>query len=147
AELVMASWIELENAPPSSTPAVERAASPEMKEATRAVVRAKRASVPPWRTTTIVLGTTIWSRAAATIGGGLRLLADGPSTLGFGIDLVGEHGSAETALGRVAIDALRATIAVHLSRRWTHRALYLRAGARGGTTKLSGEPDAGADGA
>jgi hypothetical protein len=127
AELVAASWVELETNPTPAIPPVGNAAPLAARDAVRLSLRQHEAVTPYGRFSLSAVGSVQgFFSAGALYGGGLRLSFSQRYYLGFAIDFLAQHGNASAALGEIGIDSLSGSALFLLARYWS------RIGVRGG---------------
>ncbi len=142
AELVSASWMELEARPrtPDAAPPPRPLPPADVVAGARAVVRSRLADPIERR---LRLGPLLSVRRVdsevSLLGGGVRLLGAAGPRFGFGVDAVYETGQRSFSLGRVDLDAL-SMAAVLKTQHHVGSAFLLTAGAgaRGGATWIRG---------
>jgi hypothetical protein len=140
AELVSASWVELEANPRPDVAPVGARASPETTRAARASVQARLPLRLPLRMTAI--GSRRWflARGGALWGGGLRASEDSFPAIGWSADVLVEHGTIAASLGTVAIDTVTVGGALLLHHEWSIVSMRSGLGLRGGVATMHGEP-------
>jgi hypothetical protein len=143
AELVSASWTELEvNPEPRVRPSGPRP-SAEARDAALAAVLARTDHATPLRSRLALeaSGERFFGGTGVLAGAGLRFARDSFDPLGWMVDAQAHHGSQATPLGRVSTDVigLGAIVAVH--RAWSTLDVHLGGGVRGGAVELSGVAD------
>jgi len=152
AELVSASWIELESNPePRVAPAT--ASSPEARAAVLGTLRERSHAAPPppvspaptaastWRALAVVAHRSVFADDGTSAWGlGARLAYDHGSGVGAVVDLVADRATNDEALGVVTVDTVSASAAAHLSRAWSPFAASVGLGIRAGFAHFSGDP-------
>jgi hypothetical protein len=143
AELVAASWIELDAAPPPPAPIVEATApAPARTEAAEAARSAmKRPEAALWDVEAVALGRRFPDPNLTTWGGGIAATWGYQGWLAIGGDIVGEAGSGDLVLdgltlGQVALQTGSLGMSVRLRRGWSTFALEAGLGARLGLTHV-----------
>jgi len=141
AELVSASWTELEwNPEPAVEPAGPRA-TPEVRQAALEVVRIRAPLPAPkssLRVAAVLDGRSFPSGPDLLLGGGVRLAQDRGSHLTLCIDVLVDRGTAQVPIGEVAVDTVTASARVQLEQRFALVALHAGAGLRAGWAQLEG---------
>jgi hypothetical protein len=153
AELVSASWIELETNPTPAAVPVAPAVRAEDRAAAREVVREKvvgstpaaAPGPPPERQPTWRLTGELGFRWLAVdtdplVGLGARLVMDPLRTVGLELDLLGEHSGTSYPLGAVAMDSVSLGAIVRLRHDMGRLTLHGGPGARLGFVRVSGAP-------
>ena len=145
AELVDASWTELESNPRPEVPPAGARPPPAAVEAARRVVKHRRprqidAEVGVTRMMVVVSRRAFFSESTAQWGGGMRLGCDEFTHVGWTADILAEHGETEVSLGKVALDTLTLGGSLYSYRRWSPVTFQLGAGLRLGAARLSGTP-------
>ncbi len=145
AELVDASWTELESNPRPEVPPAGARPPPAAVEAARKVVQHRRPrqvdeDLGVTRMVVVVSRRAFFSESTAQWGGGMRLGRDQFTHVGWTADVLAEHGETEVSLGRVALDTLTLGGSLYLFRRWSRVTFQLGAGLRLGAARLSGTP-------
>lgn len=136
AELVAASWAELE-APPRRVPPVEALAAPSVRRA--AVAALRRRERPGLRLLTYGEVRLPLSRDRAPLAGlGARLLGAHGHHLGWALDVAYARGRAAVPLGEVTTDHLGVGVLGLLHHDLRRAALHLGAGARLGAARVAG---------
>jgi hypothetical protein len=143
AELVSASWTELETNP---EPAVLPAGPPPraaVRAAAREVARTKLPSAVPDREPPLVMAVldrrAFLARTAWVTGLGVRVAEDG-RLVGWSAEMIASQGARESDLGDVALDLVSVGIGATLGHRWSRVSLRGVAGARFGAARMSGVP-------
>ena len=147
-ELVSASWTELlanprpQGVPPAPEvpPAVRRAALAAVQRTARGRGARTLASGPRLSAVAAVSG--LFSGAGVLAGGGVRLGLGHRRHLGWAVDLLTQHGSAGTPLGRVAIDTVSSGGVLLFQRSFPRAVLHAGGGFRLGVGSLRGQPAA-----
>jgi hypothetical protein len=148
AELVAASWIELESTPRPSAAIVEATAPPAMRAEAMATARATAARrVPsPWDLEAVVVGRRFPDAGLTTWGGGVAAAWSYQGWLGFSGDLLGETGSVTLSdngltLGNVPIVTGSGRLSARLRRTWPSFLVEGGFGARVMLSRLRGNAD------
>lgn len=145
AELVAASWTELETNP---RPEVQPAGARPPQSAVDAVRKVVRAKIPKQsdeeigrtRMTLVASRRSFFSESTAQWGGGMRLGRDEFEHVGWTADILGEHGATDVSLGTVYLDTITVGGSLYLYRRWSVVTFQLGVGVRLGAARLSGKP-------
>jgi len=145
AELVDASWTELESNPRPEVPPAGARPPPAAVEAARKVVQHRRPrqvdeDLGVTRMVVVVSRRAFFSESTAQWGGGMRLGRDQFTHVGWTADVLAEHGETEVSLGKVALDTLTLGGSLYLFRRWSRVTFQLGAGLGLGAARLSGTP-------
>jgi hypothetical protein len=142
AELVAASWIELESAPPPA-PVVEATAPAPARSEAADLARAamKRQEPTQWDLEAIALGRRFPDANLTMWGGGIAASWAYQGWLALGGDLVGETGSATLSLdgltvGEAALRTGSMALSARLRRGWPALAVEAGLGARLGLTRV-----------
>jgi hypothetical protein len=141
AELVAASWTELESNPRPAVAPVGPPPSPAAREAALVAV-SRRGGGPIGRMRLVLLGNVqlSWSGPLGLGGSQLRLGRHEPHHLSWELHVAYLRGEARVSLGAVSIDQLLFGSSLGFHQRWERLALRLAAGLRGGTVQLTGRP-------
>jgi hypothetical protein len=153
AELVDASWVELETNPEPvaspQVPAVQPAARVEAREAVR-----KRLSTPPppvsqrmppmWRVSALASLRWMSDNPSILPGAGVDVGVDVYRSLSLDLDLLVEHARTGYALGDVTTDLASVGAALGLRYELARFTLHTGAGLRVGVAHLQGQPSSGA---
>ncbi len=160
AELVSASWIELETNPTPAAEPVAPVVRPEDRAAVREIVR-ERIAPPPspavtapaplpapaegvapvrWRLQGELGARWMAVDSSPLLGLGGRITLDPTHTVGLDLDLLGEHATSTVPLGTVALDAVSVGAVVRLRRDWGRLSVHGGPGARVGYARVSGSP-------
>ena len=147
AELVIASWSELETNPTPRVPPM-RPTPPAPESVTRALaaVRERGTGLLDRQLRLEAVASTQVFFAGALWGGGLRLGSDSWRVLGWSVDVLAHHRSTPTTLGDVAVDSVTAAAHVLAHKRWSRISLRGGCGLRVGATILSGRGNGGVHG-
>jgi hypothetical protein len=139
AELVTASWMELEVQARRGSGARRASGSNEVEAGAREVVRARME--PPLQDLQVgaLLHARVLDGSAMLWGTGLRLSRERPSRLGFATDVIYERGQRQFLPGRIHIDALSAAALLQYRRTRGAVTVGLGAGLRGGAAWIYGE--------
>jgi len=144
AELVSASWTELETNPTPAVPPAGSPPSPAAKAAARDIVHERTpaftvAPSQPLRAVAVLDRRAFLAKTAWVTGLGVRLGQD-RGTFGWTADMLASQGTRAATLGEVAIDVV--SIALGATAHYTWRNISARAalGARFGAARLSGVP-------
>lgn len=138
AELVAASWSELETNPSPRVPAAATPPSGVVDDALAATRHAHRSRVGRLQISAVASTQVFFSSAGVLWGGGLRVAADASRYVGWSVDLLEHHGGFDDALGHVSIDTLTASGSALAHRHWRHVGLGGGLGFRIGATILRG---------
>ncbi|HEY8090105.1 MAG TPA: hypothetical protein VIF09_19725, partial [Polyangiaceae bacterium] len=158
AELVAASWIELETNPTPAAVPVAPVVRTEDRAAAREVVREKVVTPPPatapspprlegppaWRLTGELGLRWLAVDTDPLVGLGARLVMDPLRTVGLELDLLGEHSATSSSLGAVALDSLSVGAVVRLRHELGPFTFHGGPGARLGFVRISGAPGSAA---
>jgi hypothetical protein len=143
AELVAASWIELDHAPPPPAPIVEATAAAPARAEGADVARAafKRQEPVQWDVEALALARHFPDADLTTWGGGVAATWAYHGWLALGADIAGETGSAaishqRVAVGSAAVRTGSVALAARLRRAWPTLALEAGVGARIALTRL-----------
>lgn len=144
AELVSASWTELETNPTPAVPPAGPPAPPAAKAAARDVVHARVPAFTtepsrPLRVVALVDRRAFLARTAWLTGFGVRVSQD-RELLGWTADMTASQGTRDASLGEVAMDVVGVALGVTIGHRWTAFSVRGAAGARFGAARLSGVP-------
>jgi hypothetical protein len=137
AELISASWTEVEAAPPQPAPEV---VTVPVVGARPAVVTTKRPTVSPLRLMLAVELRGWLPKTAPALGVGVRAVYLRPTGIGWSVDLLGDHGSRSLVQGVVAFDTVSLGGALFVHRSWSLASLRAGPGVRFGIARLSGTP-------
>ena len=145
AELVAASWTELETNPQPKVRAAGAVPSEQsVISARRAVKKRLPKQLDPWtgvtRISAVVSRRAFFSEDSAQWGGGVRLGRDEFSTIGWTADVLAEHGSTTVRRGTVSLDTLTLGGSIYAYRRLSVLTFQLGAGVRLGVARLAGQP-------
>lgn len=142
AELVSASWIELEAIPSPKVPPAGPAPSLEAKRAATVTVRRQIESSPfdRFRLTAFGTGAGFFTGPGLTGGGGMQLARDHAYHVGWQVDLQAAHGNAVVPLGSVSVDLINVGTAFVMHYATPRIAFQGGVGLRGGAARLSGSP-------
>ena len=149
AELVAASWIELDTnhspvamaPPPASEPASADAARASAVDAARRVALASRKGVGlSWHALGFVAGMWFPLDPAPLAGVGVRVGVDPYASIGIDVDAMALHGSSSFALGSVSSDLACAGAAIRLTHGIGRVVLHGGPGIRVGYALLRGAP-------
>lgn len=144
AELVSASWTELETNPTPAVPPAGPPPEPAAKAAAREVVHARvpaLASEPshPLRVAALIDRRAFLARTAWVTGFGVRVAQD-RELLGWTADMTASQGTRDSSLGEVALDVVGVALGVTIGHRWSIASARGAAGLRFGAARLSGVP-------
>jgi hypothetical protein len=139
AELIAASWIELEANPKPRVPgAGPKPPAALVREAVSSLRRARSLFGHHLRLEAVASTQVFFSGPKALWGGGLRLADDSFRVFGWAIDLLEHHGGMDTMGGRVAIDTLTVGASAVAHREWRYVGVRGGLGFRLGATILRG---------
>jgi hypothetical protein len=143
AELVLASWSELETNPtPRVAPLRRQPPAPQSASQALGAVQARGPGLPDHQLRLEAVGSTLVFSAGPLWGGGLALASDVRSAFGWSVDVLAHHRSIATGRGDVAIDVITAAARVLAQGRWSRLSLRGGFGLRAGTTILTGRGSA-----
>jgi hypothetical protein len=140
AELVSASWTELELDPDPTAPLIGPHPTLAGRDAalTSVHARAHRAPAPPARLVLDGGGEKFFAGSPMLAGAGLRVERDSFDPIGWVVDGEVHHGDQMTAIGRVSTDVLGVGGAIVVHRGFGRWHVHLGGGARGGAVELAG---------
>jgi hypothetical protein len=148
AELVAASWIELE-APPPPAPVVEATAPPPARSEAADIARAamKRQEPAQWDVEALALGRRFPDANLTTWGGGIAANWAYQGWLAVGGDIVGESGGGDLALdgvivGQASVWSGSVGLSARLRQTWPTLSLEAGLGGRLGVAKVHATADA-----
>ena len=144
AELVSASWTELETNPTPAVPPAGPAPPPAAKAAARDVVHARvpiftAAPSRPLRVVALLDRRAFLAKTAWVTGFGVRVAQD-TGRLGWTAEMVASQGTANATLGDVAMDVVGVALGLTLGAQWSQVSARGAAGVRFGAARLSGVP-------
>jgi hypothetical protein len=149
AELVAASWIELDTnlapvamgPPPASEPLSADAARASAVDAARRVARGPREGMAPsWRALGFVSGLWFPLDPSPLAGVGIGVGVDPYASIGIDVDAMVLHGSSAFALGTVSSDLVCAGAAIRLTHSLGRVVVHGGPGIRAGYARLGGTP-------
>ena len=140
AELVSASWVELETNPRPRVPAVGPGPPRELAAQAISAARRQQPGLLGGRLTLtgIASAQVFWSSVGALWGGGLRMTGHIRRFVGWTVDALAHHGEVTTQPGKVAVDTVTGAGAVVGRRSWARATLGGGIGFRIGATILRG---------
>lgn len=155
AELVSASWIELEANPDPRVPPATLGASPAARAAALETLRERRPprdaeratpvepppEPPRWRALAVFAHRTVFADAGtASWGVGARAAYDDPGGLGARFDVLADRAADDVALGTITMSTASASAQVSYARAWGALGASAAAGLRGGVATIHGDP-------
>ena len=145
AELVIASWLELEANPRPRVRPMGRDATDDVRHEAMSMLRGPKGLSGGRLRLTVALSTQIFVAQPLVLwGGGLRVASDWFARWGWAVDVLAQHGRFVRAVGTVAADTITAAASIMGHRNWAHVGLRGGAGFRLGAASLDGTPtDAG----
>lgn len=139
-ELLVASWAELRTTPKPVVTPVDRKAAPATRRSARAL--ASRNIVDnPWTTTASALGSLTWESYGFAGGGGVRVVREHRSGVGWAVELSARTANENVALGSVSVRTVSAGASAVGVRVRGDLSLRAGVGVRLGMVTMSGTPD------
>lgn len=132
AEIVSASWTELESTAPPTPAAVD---APQTVR-----VEGRTATTSSLRILLVGEVREWLQEPTLALGGGVRVERDISTSLGWSVDVLGHHGERSVALGNISVEALSSGASLMFHRAWVPLTLCAGPGLRLGIARVRGEP-------